>query len=632
MSILPGCIDPPTFTNSSDYGSRHLPLSRLQYMTGAKNGPWKYALIPTLIVLVLAIYPQLNIWLVKGSAWHGAFVVSNYDEVAYSAYVNSLIEGRPRKNDPFIGQDNIAGETLYSIQAVPAYTIAMPAKFLGLSASSAFVILNFLIALFSSLAIFILMRVVTGDDLLAGVGVLVVLCLGTAAAFQGELQHMILGNYICDFFPFLRRYQPGFAFPLFFVFCLAVWKMLKADSNNRGILYSIGAGILLAALVFSYFYLWTAAVAWVGCFALLWIVARREETVKVISRVGVVGICGIAAIIPYFMLLSDRPQNMDDTQLLTFTRVPNIFEIPEIIGFLLMVAILILVKKDKMKFSSPEVLITLSFAATPFVLFNQQVITGRSLQPVHYEIFIANYMILIAVMLFIWLIGRAYHSQEFVRKFQRGLVYVAAAAVIWGFIESTASARRNAGYESLRDDAMPVLQYLHEQEKTERQSGDRHPTVISTNLMVADFIPTVTSYRSLWNPHTNSAGGVNLVENKELFYRYLYYSGFDEKDVAKAMDENLYELMAAFFGGGRALSALDRTAKPITRAEMEAEIGNYAKFRTEFNRSKAAEPELSYIIVPAQAEPDFQKLDQWYQRDEGKVFGFFKLYKLRLKP
>ena len=72
--------------------------------------------------------------------------------------------------------------------------------------------------------------------------------------------------------------------------------------------------------------------------------------------------------------------------------------------------------------------------------------------------------------------------------------------------------------------------------------------------------------------------------------------------------------------------------KPITRAETEAEIRNYAKFRNEFDRAKASDPELSYIIVPAEAEPDFQKLDRWYQRDEGKIFGLFKLYKLQLKP
>lgn len=599
-------------------------------MANDKSSLWKYAAIPTLIVLFLAIFPQLNIWLVKGSAWQGAFVVSNYDEVAYSAYVNSLIEGRPRKNDPFIGQDNIPGETLYSIQLVPAYAIALPAKFLGLSASTAFVILNFLIAIFSSLVIFALLRAVTRDNLISGIGVVVVLCFGTAAAFEGELQRIVLGNYLCDFFPFLRRYQPGFAFPLFFVFCLTVWKMFTVENMRRAILYSVISGLVLATLVFSYFYLWTAALAWLACFTILWAIGRKE-VFKTAAKAGIVGSFGLAAIIPYFLMLSNRPQNMDDTQLLTFTRAPNPFVLPEIIGFVLVIAVLSLVKKGRLKFSSPEVLLTLSMAATPFVLFNQQVITGRSLQPVHYEIFIANYMILMAVMILTWLVMQAFDTESVAAKFRRGLIYLGVAAVIWGFIESGAAARRNAGYESLRDDAMPVLKFLHEQEKSNGKNGDQYPTVLSTNLMVADYIPTVTSYRSLWNPHTNSAGGVNLHENKELFYHYLYYSGYDENDVAKAMQENMFELMVAFFGG-RALSALDSNAKPITRAEMEAEIRNYGKFRAEFDRTKAAAAELSYIIVPTAAEPDFQKIDQWYQRDEGKVFGLFKLYKLRLKP
>src|SRR6201999_3551238 len=98
--------------------------------------------------------------------------------------------GRPRMNDPFVGKDNIPGETLYSIQTIPSYSIAYLAGLFCLSASSSFVILNFLIAIFSTLAIFFLFRTITGDDLISGVGSLAVLCLGTAAAFQGELQHM----------------------------------------------------------------------------------------------------------------------------------------------------------------------------------------------------------------------------------------------------------------------------------------------------------------------------------------------------------------------------------------------------------------------------------------------------------
>ena len=596
------------------------------------NQTWKYVLVPTVVVLFLALYPQINIWIARGADWNRSYVVSNYDEVAYSAYVNSIIDGRPRKNDPFTGRDDVETESLYSIQFIPAYTIAIPARILGISASSMFVILNFLIAIFSSLALFFLFRTVTKDDMVSAVGVLAVLCLGTAAAFQGELQHKILGNYLCDFFPFLRRYQPGFAFPLFFVFCTFVWKTFTDGDRRRSLIYSIISGAMLSVLVFSYFFLWTAALAWFGCFAFFWIVAKKEERASILSRSAIIAAFAIAAIIPYFILLSNRPHNMDEAQLLNYTRLPNLIEIPEVIGLLILGLIIGLIRMGKLSFRAPEVLFTLSLALTPFVLFNQQVITGRSLQPVHYELFISNYMSMAAIMMAVWLVAKAYWGELAGARLRRGLLYFGAAAAIWGFVESTATATRNAGYESLRDEAMPVLNYLDQQQASEPPQNGRYPTVVSTSLMVADFIPTVTSYRSLWNPHTNSAGGVTAAENKELFYRYLYYSGFTEKDVAQALEENLFEVKAAFFGGGRALSELDKNSAPITKREVEAELANYAKFRNSFDRTKAADPALSYIIVPTKAEPDFQKLDQWYKRDEGKQFGLFKLYKLTLKP
>ncbi len=587
----------------------------------------KYALLPTLVVLFLAIFPQLNIWLVKGTSWNGAYVVSNYDEVAYSAYVNALIDGRPRKADPFIGRDDIDKESLYSIQFVPPFVLATAARTPGLSASSVFLALNFLIPVFATLAIFFLIRAVTGDDFLSAVGVIAVLCLGTAVAFQGELQHKILGNYLCDFFPFLRRYQPGFAFPLFFVFCLLVWRSF----TRRSLGFALVAGAILAILVFSYFYLWTAALAWLGCFALIWFIFRKGERMTVVTRVGTISAFGLAAIVPFFLMLRNRPQNMDDTQLLNLTHAPNLLALPEIIGFVIIAAIILLVKKSKGSFAAPEVLFAISLAATPFVLFNQQIVTGRSLQPVHYELFIANYLIMIAIVLTIWIAAKSLWGDSAAVKLKLPLLYFGLAAIVWGFIESSATATRNAAYENLRDDAMPALRYLKEQQGPTPSATGRYPTVVSTNLMVADYLSSVTSYRSLWNPHTNSAGGVNLAENKELFYRYLYYSGFDEKDVAKALDENMFEVKAAFFGGGRALSELDKGAMPITRKEVEAALKDYAAFRNQFSREKAADPELSHIVVATKAEPNFEKLDLWYQRDEGKTFGLFKVYSLTLR-
>jgi hypothetical protein len=597
-----------------------------------QSSAWKYAALPALIVLFLGLYPQINIWLVKGSSWNGAFVVSNYDEVAYSAYVNALLDGRPRKTDPFLGRDDVETESLYSIQIIPAYTIAMIAKALGLSASGAFILLNVLLPVFASIAIFALLHDITKEKLLAGVGVLFVLCFGAAIAFQGELQHWILQNYLCDFFPFLRRYQPGFTFPIFFVFCLLVWRMLTAREQAKGIIFAFASGSVFAILVFSYFFLWTAALAWCACFAILWFVFRKSERRQTAIRSAIVGAIGLAALIPYGLMLTNRPKNMDDTQLLSFTRTPNFGEISVLLGLLAAAVLILLVRKRRLAVNTPALLFTVSLALTPLILFNQQVITGRSLQPVHYELFIANYLTLTTILLTAWLIFSAGTTRTLSSNVKRGFVYIGLAAIVWGAIESTATANRNAAFERMRDDAMPALRYLKEQEALDPPVEGRYETVFTTNLLIADYVSTVTSYRSLWGPHTNSAGGVNHEENKELFYRYLYYSGFDEGHVAKALDDGVFEVKAAFFGGGRALSELDTNAKPITRAEAAAELRNYVKYRNEFDRSKAADPELSYVVVPALAEPNFDKIDRWYERDQGKEFGSFIVYRVKLKP
>src|SRR6185503_11931099 len=105
--------------------------------------------------------------------------------VIYSAYVNALLDGRPRTNDPFSGRDATPGqppyENLLAIQFVPAYLVALPARALGLSASTAFIILIVLAAAAASLAIFWLLATLTGDSKSAAAGALLTLCFGALA-------------------------------------------------------------------------------------------------------------------------------------------------------------------------------------------------------------------------------------------------------------------------------------------------------------------------------------------------------------------------------------------------------------------------------------------------------------------
>ena len=596
-------------------------------MLEGKN--WRYAAIPTLFVAFLAIYPQLSFWVAKGSAWQGAYFVSNFDEVAYSAYINALINGKPRKYDPYLASE-AAHESLYSIQFIPAYSIALPARLLGLSASTAFIVLNVLSAAVSALFIFWLLFKITGDGPLSGAGVLLICSLGTAVAFEGELRNWIEGHVLVDYLPFLRRYQPGFAFPLFFLFCGSVWCSLEAETRKKALLCSLLSGIVFAVLVFSYFFLWTAAAAWLACVYLLNLIWNRPVRTNLLINLGIIGAIGIAAIIPYFIMLSERSAHVDSVQLLSNTHLPDLVSPSMIVGLIVAIAMAIFVRRGRAEMRSPRTLFALAFAVTPLVLFNQQIVTGRSLQPVHYEIFISNYLVLTSLALFLSFIFEHATKGKRGSTVRRALVYIAIIAAGWGVVEATGSTKRSSSFADLRDLSIPAIRYI---EKQERVAPKGFPVaVLAANTGTSDFIPTIADLRPLWSSHSSSAGGMDIAENKRLFYCYLYYSGFSEKDVADGLKAGAFEITAAIFGSERALPALGQPSARITAQEISTEVRLYADFAKNFSRSMASDPVLSYVIASPDEEADFSNLDRWYERDSGTVTGLLTVYNVKLRP
>src|ERR671924_508746 len=93
-------------------------------MDGSHPMRWRWGVLAALAMVFLALYPQINLWLVPGREWNGAYVTVHGDESAYSAYIQALIDGRPRRSNPYTGWDDIPSrpqpESLFSIQFLPA--------------------------------------------------------------------------------------------------------------------------------------------------------------------------------------------------------------------------------------------------------------------------------------------------------------------------------------------------------------------------------------------------------------------------------------------------------------------------------------------------------------------------------
>jgi hypothetical protein len=70
--------------------------------------------------------------------------------------------------------------------------------------------------------------------------------------------------------------------------------------------------------------------------------------------------------------------------------------------------------------------------------------------------------------------------------------------------------------------------------------------------------------------------------------------------------------------------------KQITAEDIRSAVEGYAGYAGSFNREKAANPTLSYVVTDGAT--DFRNLDRWYERDAGERVGRFTLYRVTLRP
>ncbi|MCZ2390268.1 MAG: hypothetical protein LC113_04225 [Acidobacteria bacterium] len=579
---------------------------------------WKYALIPALVMAFLLLYPQINLWMAAGSGWNGAYAASNYDETAYSAYVNSLIEGRPRRNDPFLAVDDTGTESIYSIQFIPAYVIAVPARILGISASNAFLLLSVLVGILAAAAVFFLLRLVCGDALFAAAGTVVILCLGALLAGEGEIRRMLGFGVTVDFFPFARRYQPALGFPVFFVFCGLVISALRAAAFKKRLLISVFAGGAFAVLVFTYLYLWTTALCWAGLFLAAAALFSKEKRRRALETGAVVAVFAAFALVPYGVLIVSRSDHADTVNLMTSTHAPILSSVPLVLGVLSTIAAFV-IRARAAAAGDEKWLFVISLGLTPVLLLEQQVITGKTLQPIHFDVFIANYLVGIAIWLLIDIVRKGDTASA---GFKKATTYCAIAAALWGMAESVSATRINAIPTEIRDLSVPAI-------REAAKGGERVNVILATNSITADAIPTFSTARPLWAPHLPSAGHVEPAENKRLYYTYLYYSGFSADELKKELRANTFDVVAPVFGPDRALPALSG-GHPLTAAEIRAATVEFAAFCAAFGEKQASEPIVDSVILPAQDEPVLSNLQRWYEYDGGTTTGEFRVY--RLKP
>jgi Ca2+/Na+ antiporter len=379
--------------------------------------------------------------------------------------------------------------------------------------------------------------------------------------------------------------------------------------------------------VFSYFYLWTSAIAVFAGLAIFTLVSRGKNLRADLKFLALTGVLFLVAQIPYGWLLYGRNKMADKAQLLVFTRDLDLNRNVEIIGFAVLIVAGLALLFRLVEQDSRKIQFIAALALSPIIVFNQQVLTGRSLQPFHYEFYVINYVVLLAVCL---LVAAFWQRVVTPRWATVALALIlTTGAIVWGYIEATQTTVFWDDTNVQRDEAMPVNVRLRELAGRDPAQA-RLQTTINLESLQADSQPTVAPQAVLWARHQHTFAGLeSWEENKLRYYQLLYFSGADGNWLHRALSGCAdIEACMALFGWDRFNARLSANARPLTQPEVEAEAANYQHFVENFNRDSLEGIDIRYLVIDNELANNLQNIDRWYFRDDGEIFGKYTLYRL----
>jgi len=152
--------------------------------------------------------------------------------------------------------------------------------------------------------------------------------------------------------------------------------------------------------------------------------------------------------------------------------------------------------------------------------------------------------------------------------------------------------------------------------------------VFSSDPLLSTLIPTEAANPVLWSRYSSVFGNITPATRRQMYFKYLYYSGFDEAKLTQALQSD-FTTRVEVFGAERSNPALSVKPQEIEAEEIAAAGREFSAYCALFGQSEAADPRLGYAIV--YPNDDLTNLDRWYSRDQGRRVGEIIIYRLTPK-
>jgi len=167
---------------------------------------------------------------------------------------------------------------------------------------------------------------------------------------------------------------------------------------------------------------------------------------------------------------------------------------------------------------------------------------------------------------------------------------------------------------------------------TASHTGSSIPVVLVGDFYLADRLPTDAPQAVLWAPRMLVFPSVSDDENRERFFKQLYYLGYDAAQFSQKLDTGDWNFYAGLFPYDRLSPVVSGHGGSIRPKEIQEQSEKYLRYSDSFSRVRAQTTPVSYLVLSAETQPNWNNLDRWYVHDVGERLGKFVLYRLKLKP
>lgn len=361
----------------------------------------RWGIIVSIVVALVMSIPQLIAPLVI-NGYHGLTPMETDSEMHYWARVISARDNGHVGN-PFLAY---ADEDFVPTHVSAESILAVPMRWLGGSADIWNIIYHLLLSFLLSLAVYYSLRVLFRDTTYGAFGVPVVVLGSSLLIWLRELVPLIVSGFAPGFLHFSRFAQPLFSGILFFLVLAWLASALFAQRIPFRKFLFVGVGI--GVMAYLYIFYWIFLMVFVGVLvALLLFKKRIMQAILFIASIFIALV--IDAPYLYDVLLSGVLHPETDRRVAAFANFS-----PQI-GILLIVMTIVLAlgyvvhrfgkqiidhSRDVI-FQSERWLFLAAAVISSWVVLNQQLVTGRTLQPGHFYWYAVAPLTML-IILFLW--------------------------------------------------------------------------------------------------------------------------------------------------------------------------------------------------------------------------------------